>query len=118
MRNLRLLYKKTQKYEKFKVRLMSHHPFENITYLYDDENQIVKSINHNEEKLNDLCCYNGVMAMEFIQLNDCLCLSTDNGEIIQYNLNSDDFEAVGLISDGIETMSWSPDQELVVFITK
>lgn len=118
MRNLKIIYRKSHKYEGFKAQLMSQHVLENISYIYDGENKVVKSLNHQTEEDKELCSYDGVIAMEFIQINDCLCFATDSGEIVCYNFNSNDFEVVGLISDGIETMSWSPDQELVVFITK
>jgi hypothetical protein len=117
MRNLKLIYRKSHNYDGVRARLMSQHVFENITYIYDQD-KIIKSVNHNTGEIKELCAYDGVIAMEFIQINDCLCFATESGEIVSYNFISNDFEVVGLISDGIESMSWSPDQELVVFVTK
>lgn len=116
MRNLKLLYQRTLKYDGIKAKLMVQHPLEDFTFIYCDG--IVKSINHKSRDVKELCAFEGVIAMEFIQINDCLCLATESGEIIQYNFMNNEQETVGLISDGIETMSWSPDQELVVFVTK
>lgn len=96
---------------------MTQHGFdENISFVYDGNS--AKSIDHNTGDIKELCIYENVIAMEFIQLNECLCLATADGEIVQYNFNTNESEVVGLISDGIETMSWSPDQELVLFVTK
>lgn len=117
MRNLKLLYRKCHKYGNIKTRLMSQHEFDNISFVYDFKN-ILKSIDHNSGEIKDLCLYDGVIALDYINLNDCLCFATDAGEIVQFNLSSSDSEVVGLINDGIMTMSWSPDQELVVFVTK
>lgn len=91
----------------------------NISIVYDLDN-IVKSLNHETGEVKDLCVREDIIAMEYIQLNDCLCLATESGEIIQYSFSdeSSEVEVVGMIGDGIETMSWSPDQELVVFVTK
>jgi elongator complex protein 1 len=116
MRNLKLLYQRTLKYDGIKAKLMVQHPLEDVTFIYFDG--IVKSINHKENEVKDLCEIDGVIAMEFIQINECLCFATESGEIIQYNFMTEDHEAVGLINDGIEAMCWSPDQELVVFVTK
>ncbi|KAG5673316.1 hypothetical protein PVAND_003376 [Polypedilum vanderplanki] len=118
MRNLKLIYKRSHKYNGIKAQLMSQHVFDNISYIYDENDKIVKSIDHTTSEIKELCSFDGVIALEYVQINDCLCFATESGEIIIYNFNSNDYEVVGLISDGIETMSWSPDQELVVFITK
>lgn len=117
MRNLKLLYRLSYKYEGVGAELIAQHSFnENISFAYDGN--IVKSINHESGEIKELCFYDDVIAMEFIQLNDCLCLATRKGEIIQLNYNEGESEVVGMINDGIEAMSWSPDQELVVFVTK
>lgn len=117
MRNLKLIYSQWHEYDGVGATLMTQHGFdENVSFVYDQS--IVKSINHSTGEIKDLCSYEGVVGMEFVQLNDCLCLATESGEIIQYNFNSNEAEVVGLITDEIEAMSWSPDQELVVFVTK
>lgn len=117
MRNLKLLYSAKTKFSKVKAELIAQHPFnEKLHFVYGDN--VVKCLNTENLDVEELCCHAGVIGMEFVQLNECLCLATEDGEIIQYNLIDKESEVVGLISDGIETMSWSPDQELVVFVTK
>lgn len=117
MKNLKLLYSVSKTYEGLAPEIIAKHAFnENISYVYDQN--IVKSIDHESGEIKELCCYEGVIAIEFVQLNDCLCLATSQGEIIQFNFNDNSAEVVGLVDDGIEAMSWSPDQELVVFVTK
>lgn len=117
MKNLKLLYSLSNYYDGVTPEIITKHVFdENISFVYDQN--IVKSINHESGEIKELCCYENVIAIEFVQLNDCLCLATREGEIIQYNLSDESAEVVGLVDDGIEAMSWSPDQELVVFVTK
>lgn len=117
MKNLKLLYSLSSNYEGLTPEIITKHAFDdNILFVYDQN--IVKSINHESGEIKELCCYENVIAIEFVQLNDCLCLATSQGEIIQYNLTDDSSEVVGLVDDGIEAMRWSPDQELVVFVTK
>lgn len=116
MRNLKLLYNLSHKYDGVQAQLIAQHAFNEISFVYDFN--VVKSINHESGEIKELCCYEDVISMEFVQLNDCLCLATRNGEIIQFNFNNNEAEVVGEVADGIEAMSWSPDQELVVFVTK
>ncbi len=116
MKNLKLLYRRSLKYEETKTELLVHHPLEDISFIYSGN--VVKLINHQNGEIKELCTYDEVIAMEYIQINDCLCLATSSGEILNHNLLSGENEAVGLINDGIEAMSWSPDQELIVFVTK
>lgn len=117
MRNLKLLYQRKLTYDGIKAKLLVQHPLEDITFTCDGGGTL-KSINHNCGEIKELCSYDGVIAMDFIQINDCLCFATESGDIIQYNMNTGEHEVYGMISDGIEAMQWSPDQELVVFITK
>lgn len=117
MKNLKLLYRRSHKYDEISAKFIVQHAInENVSFVYDGN--IVKSLNHANNESKDLCSYEKVIAMDFIQLNECLCLATEDGDIIQYNLTDDQCEVVGLIGDGIDAMSWSPDQELVVFVTK
>lgn len=117
MRNLKLLYKESCKFEGVTAGLITQHAFDDkICFVYD--RKIVKSLNRETKEVTELCVQDDVIAMEFVELNDCLCLATRSGEIIQYNLSDGQSETVGMISDGIEAMSFSPDQELVVLVSK
>lgn len=117
MRNLKLLYRESSRFDGVKAELIAQHAFDDkICFVYD--RNIVKSLNHGTKEVQELCVQEDVIAMEFVELNDCLCLATSGGEIVQYSLTDSQSETVGMISDGIEAMSWSPDQELVVIISK
>ena len=93
MRNLELIYKKSHHYDDIKVQLMVQNVYENISYVYDENNSIFK-INHNSGDVDELCKYEGVNAMEFIQLNDSLCFTTTSGNIIQYSFNTGQCDVV------------------------
>ena len=117
MRNLQLLYSLRHKYAGVSPVLMCSHAFnDNISFVYDGT--AVKSLDHSTGEEKELHFQEGIILMEFLQLNDCLCFATKEGEIVHFNLIDESSEVVGVIEDGIETMSWSPDQELVVFVTK
>ncbi|XP_067839650.1 elongator complex protein 1 [Heptranchias perlo] len=49
--------------------------------------------------------------------HESVCVATASGDVILYNLNSNQLECVGSVDSGLTGMSWSPDQELVVLTT-
>ncbi|KAL0482373.1 elongator complex protein 1 [Acrasis kona] len=48
---------------------------------------------------------------------ESLCIATDAGDILTFNIHTSICESVAVVSEGLKSMSWSPDQELVVFAT-
>ncbi|KAM9377431.1 elongator complex protein 1 [Pholidichthys leucotaenia] len=45
------------------------------------------------------------------------CLATAAGDVVLFNLNTCQLECVGSVDSGITSMSWSPDEELVILTT-
>ncbi|KAF7658016.1 hypothetical protein LDENG_00019130 [Lucifuga dentata] len=45
------------------------------------------------------------------------CLATASGNVILYDFNSSQLECVGSVDSGLTSMSWIPDEELVIFTT-
>ncbi|TWW55443.1 Elongator complex protein 1 [Takifugu flavidus] len=45
------------------------------------------------------------------------CLATAAGDVVLFNLNTCQVECVGSVDSGLTSMSWSPDEELVVLTT-
>ncbi|XP_028910875.1 elongator complex protein 1 isoform X1 [Ornithorhynchus anatinus] len=48
---------------------------------------------------------------------ESVCVATATGDVLLYNLNTSQLECVGNIDSGLTVMSWSPEQELVLFAT-
>ncbi|KAI4885036.1 hypothetical protein NFI96_017717 [Prochilodus magdalenae] len=48
---------------------------------------------------------------------ESVCVATARGDVILYNLGTNQLECVGTVDSGLTAMSWSPDQELVTFCT-
>uniref|UniRef100_A0A3B4C934 Elongator complex protein 1 n=1 Tax=Pygocentrus nattereri TaxID=42514 RepID=A0A3B4C934_PYGNA len=48
---------------------------------------------------------------------ESVCVATARGDVILYNLSTNQLECVGTVDSGLTAMSWSPDQELVTFCT-
>jgi hypothetical protein len=57
------------------------------------------------------------VAFEYQVDLDALCVATSDGKIITHSLETSESECVGEIETGIQAMRWSPDYELVVFVT-
>ncbi|KAK5617225.1 hypothetical protein CRENBAI_010333 [Crenichthys baileyi] len=45
------------------------------------------------------------------------CLATAGGDVVLFNLNTSQLECVGSVGSGLTSMSWSPDEELVILTT-
>ncbi len=61
---------------------------------------------------------NVVIAMEFVTDLELVCMALSNGAVLMYSTLSCDLECVGDVDAGLLAMSWSPDQEVVVMVTK
>lgn len=121
MRNLRLLYHKHQKL-----------PLNRPTHTLVDHNNkecsyVINSTHINKINSDIKSCEliytldedtSNIVAIEHLSLNDELCLATSEGEVVVLNLQSLQTESVAFCDGGIECMSWSPDQEVVLFLTK
>ncbi|KAL5482011.1 hypothetical protein EMCRGX_G022290 [Ephydatia muelleri] len=58
-----------------------------------------------------------VVGLEYESGADTVCLALLNGDVLTFNTHSHEVECVGSVSAGLEAMAWSPDQDLVVFVT-
>ncbi|OZJ05806.1 hypothetical protein BZG36_00877 [Bifiguratus adelaidae] len=65
--------------------------------------------------------FHRVVDLSYLPDLQALCLVLGNGEIIlvydEVNLNGEKIEHVGSIEAGVQSVSWSPDEELVVMTT-
>ena len=58
-----------------------------------------------------------ITSLAYVAGLQSICFTTRKGEIVKYDISSEEAELVGLISAGITNMEWSPDDEIVVFTT-
>ncbi|XP_064032731.1 elongator complex protein 1 [Pogoniulus pusillus] len=58
-----------------------------------------------------------IVGMEYLPEQECVCVATAAGDILLCNLGTKEVECVGSVDSGLSTMSWSPDQELVLLAT-
>lgn len=58
-----------------------------------------------------------VVAIQDLPDQESVCVATANGDVILYNLNTNQLECVGSVDSGLTGMTWSPDQELVTLTT-
>ncbi|XP_049652381.1 elongator complex protein 1 isoform X2 [Accipiter gentilis] len=58
-----------------------------------------------------------IVGIEDLPEQECVCVATAAGDILLCNLSTKQVECVGSVDSGLNTMSWSPDQELVLLAT-
>nr|XP_046179437.1 elongator complex protein 1-like isoform X1 [Oncorhynchus gorbuscha] len=58
-----------------------------------------------------------VVGIQDLPDQESVCVATATGDVILYNLNTNQLECVGSVDSGLSAMSWSPDQELVTLTT-
>ncbi|KAM4706912.1 elongator complex protein 1 [Discoglossus pictus] len=58
-----------------------------------------------------------IVGIQDLPDQESVCVATSTGDVILYNWSTTQLECVGSVDSGIVTMSWSPDQELVLLVT-
>ncbi|XP_071436399.1 elongator complex protein 1 [Pithys albifrons albifrons] len=58
-----------------------------------------------------------IVGIEDLPEQECVCVATAAGDILLCSLSTKQVECVGSVDSGVSTMSWSPDQELVLLAT-
>ncbi|XP_065910972.1 putative elongator complex protein 1 isoform X2 [Dysidea avara] len=58
-----------------------------------------------------------IVHLESVAAIECVCIAANTGEVLLLHTSPHELECVGCCDDGINCMSWSPDQELVLFVT-
>ncbi|XP_061691205.1 elongator complex protein 1 isoform X2 [Syngnathoides biaculeatus] len=58
-----------------------------------------------------------VVGLQDLAEVESACLATAGGDVVIFDLNTGQLECVGSVDSGLTAMSWSPDEELVVFTT-
>lgn len=58
-----------------------------------------------------------IVGIQDLPDQESVCVATSRGDVVLYNLSTNQLECVGTVDSGLTAMSWSPDQEVVVFCT-
>ncbi|KAG7217850.1 hypothetical protein INR49_031498 [Caranx melampygus] len=58
-----------------------------------------------------------VVGLQDLAELESVCLATAGGDVVLFNLNTCQLECVGSVDSGLTSMSWSPDEELVILTT-
>ncbi|NWR76836.1 ELP1 protein, partial [Centropus unirufus] len=58
-----------------------------------------------------------IVGIEDLPEQESVCVATAGGDILLCHLSTEQVECVGSVDSGLSTMSWSPDQELVLLVT-
>uniref|UniRef100_UPI00398E37B0 elongator complex protein 1 isoform X2 n=1 Tax=Pristiophorus japonicus TaxID=55135 RepID=UPI00398E37B0 len=88
-----------------------------ITELDPHTEQVVSKVSLVEEAFLPEDGTGCIVGIEDLPDQESFCVATASGDVILYNLTSNQLECVGSVDSGLTGMSWSPDQELVVLTT-
>ncbi|NWR57482.1 ELP1 protein, partial [Bucorvus abyssinicus] len=58
-----------------------------------------------------------IVGIEDLPEQECVCVATAAGDILLCNLSTKQVECLGSVDSGLNAVSWSPDQELVLLAT-
>ncbi|XP_005092172.1 elongator complex protein 1 [Aplysia californica] len=59
----------------------------------------------------------GPVGLQYLYDQQAVCVATKDGRMCLWQMNSAELECVGEVAQGLTSMSWSPDLELVVITT-
>lgn len=57
------------------------------------------------------------IGIQCLPSQEAICVATKSGEIILARMSTQEVEVVGEVDSGLDAMGWSPDQEIVMFVT-
>ncbi|XP_047028993.1 putative elongator complex protein 1 [Helicoverpa zea] len=87
----------------------------NLSVICFDENNEAKWT----KDLSDIASPdNSPVNITFLGLTNTLCVGLANGELITISDNGNIVDSAGVCDNGLLAMEWSPDQELLVLVTK
>ncbi|XP_008325394.1 elongator complex protein 1 [Cynoglossus semilaevis] len=58
-----------------------------------------------------------VVGLQDLAELESACVATASGDVVLFNFNTFQLECVGSVDSGLTSMSWSPDEELVILTT-
>ncbi|CAD6995585.1 putative elongator complex protein 1 [Ceratitis capitata] len=68
--------------------------------------------------IKELAAVPGIVAVEYLALNNEICLATEAGEVLAVSPETGTINESTFCDVGLQNMAWSPDQEVAAFITK
>ncbi|KAL7727102.1 hypothetical protein ACLKA6_017378 [Drosophila palustris] len=95
------------------------HKDKELTYVVtDDKIYAISETGDVVEEPKIIADVPNIVGAEYLPLSDEICVATADGEVLLINAVSLEINDGTYCDVGIECMAWSPNQEVVVFITK
>ncbi|XP_078577191.1 elongator complex protein 1-like isoform X2 [Branchiostoma floridae x Branchiostoma japonicum] len=58
-----------------------------------------------------------LVGIQYLYDQDSVCVATSSGDVILWNIPTQELECVGTVDSGLTCMAWSPNQDLVLLTT-
>ena len=62
--------------------------------------------------------HDAVVGMEYVADLESVCLALSCGDVLLYNTGTYELDCVGSVEVGVVCMGWSPEQDVVVLVTR
>lgn len=119
MKNLKILYAIEEKFDSLNCPKFLTLNSENRTgEIYVTTSHNLLALNLQKRSSRILASVLGACSCEYLSLNNEIILACEAGEVFVYKPLTNQLEEVTYCDGGIEMMCLSPDQEIIVFITK
>lgn len=88
-------------------------------YVFTKESLVfINCVTGDENPLCEIDSSKILIGAECLAFDQAICWAYDDGEVWMYEFGLESDSIGTSCKDGLEAMGWSPDQEIVVFVTK
>lgn len=114
MKNLQLLYSRTAA---ISLNNVACHSFVDKMFLANN-NEVIGINEHGVQQIHPVVPANEVIVgIQYLSMNKEICVATESGEVIVYNLHTKTGESVTFCSGGLQAMAWTQCEDIVAFVT-
>ncbi|XP_022251795.1 elongator complex protein 1-like isoform X1 [Limulus polyphemus] len=120
MKNLKLIYVTQVEHKTLKCDEVSKvcvNSESHVVYIVSKENLYAVSAETGEFQFLTSLEPGIVVAFTYLYEQQSLCIAMENGNLFLVNIFTKAVECVGFVQGGLLATSWSPDQEIIIFLT-
>lgn len=115
MENLLLLHLEKRFYNVQQASKLVVHPTNDVVFAASgSEIHIIEK--NSKDKVIDFA--DQIVDFDFLPFSNEICAATDSGSVFLENLENGKRDEVSFCEDGVMAMQFSPDQDVVVFVTR
>lgn len=114
MKNLQLLYSRTAT---ISLNNVEHHSYVERMFLANNNEVIGIDENDVEQIYPVVPAHEVIVGIQYLSMNKEICVATESGDVIVYNLHNKASESVTFCPGGLQAMAWTQCEDIVAFVT-